>query len=210
MWVAVSREPEAGSRWLRDGSRRKARYARSQRNPASLRIGHAIPGVDALLFGHSQPFSLGLRCCFEWGQGSRVRESEAGSRWLRDGSRRKARYARSQRIPASLRIGHAIRGVDALLFGHSQPFSLGLRCRFEWRQGSRERESKARSRKPVAVSRSRRKARYAQSQRIPASLRIGHAIPGVDALLFGHSGSFLSGQRFRFLLVRVRMALGQE
>jgi len=41
------------------GGRRKARTARSPRNPASLLIGRAFRGADALLFGQSGPFLVG-------------------------------------------------------------------------------------------------------------------------------------------------------
>jgi len=40
------------------GGRRKARTARSPRNPASLRIGRAFRGADALLFGQSGLFRV--------------------------------------------------------------------------------------------------------------------------------------------------------
>jgi len=41
------------------------------------------------------------------------------------------RDARSQRIPASLRVGRAFPGADALLFRHTFPSRLGLMHRFE-------------------------------------------------------------------------------
>ena len=50
-----------GRRWLSVGCSRKACTARLQRSPASLRIGHAIPGVDALLFGQCGPFLFSQR-----------------------------------------------------------------------------------------------------------------------------------------------------
>ncbi|MDQ0628324.1 hypothetical protein QFZ44_000900 [Pantoea agglomerans] len=42
-----------------------------------MRIGHAIPGVDALLFRHSGPFLLGFGCRFE-GMGVLFEVLEAG------------------------------------------------------------------------------------------------------------------------------------
>ncbi|EIB98147.1 hypothetical protein S7A_06515 [Pantoea sp. Sc1] len=55
--AAIERPFSAGCGVASGRCDRKARHARSQRIPASLRIGHAIPGVDALLFGHGRPFS---------------------------------------------------------------------------------------------------------------------------------------------------------
>ena len=48
-----------------------------------MRIGHAIPGVDALLFGHSRPFLVGFGCRFE-GMGVLFEVLEAGREngWL--------------------------------------------------------------------------------------------------------------------------------
>ncbi len=82
--MAVSQEPSKGlctarsQRYLQVGSRRKTRTARSQRNPASLRIGHAIPGVDALLFGQCRSFLFRQRRRFVWVAGQSGRGAGVG------------------------------------------------------------------------------------------------------------------------------------
>ncbi len=90
-------------------------------------------GPDALLFGHSRPFCVALMgwawClrCERWvGQ-------MAGGELLVAVSREPPKgplcpIAKDSRIHAD-RPRH--RGPDALLFGHSRPFLLGLWCRFK-------------------------------------------------------------------------------
>ena len=99
-------------------------------------------GPDALLFRHSGPFLLGFGCRFE-GIGVLFEVLEAGREngwwlvaggwWLVAVSREPSQgllcpIAKDSRIHAD-RPRH--RGPDALLFGHSRPFLLGLWCRFK-------------------------------------------------------------------------------
>ena len=91
-------------------------------------------GPDALLFGHSKPFLVGFGCRFE-GMGVLFEVLEAGREngWLMA-----VRWEPSKGLLCPIAKGSRIhadrprhRGPDALLFGHSRPFLLGLWCRFK-------------------------------------------------------------------------------
>jgi len=109
--------------------------------PASLRIGRALPGADALLSGHTFPSrsgvgaALGAEVAF-LNVGRDDLSGASGKMSVRVVSENNAsrmaeaqgqeRHARAQRMPASLRIGRALPGADALLSRHHIPARSGF------------------------------------------------------------------------------------